>query len=251
MNYNLNQKENNKKEKINSLKSLKKLFPYLKKEKKDLVLSLIFITLSSALALLAPILIGKTVDKYIIKEDFHGVLIFSLMLLIIYILSTVFKYLQTVLMGKVGQEILFALRKGLFSKLQSLPIAFFNQNKIGDLISRINNDTDKLNQFFSQALMQFIGSFFSIIGAGIFLISLKLDFGMIILIPAIFILIFTKIISPWIKKKNLENLNQTGNLSSEIEESLNNFKVIVAYDRRDYLREKFIKVNENTYKSGV
>ena len=67
-------------------------------------------------------------------------------------------YLQTRVMGGVGQRVLFNLRNAVFNKLQELPVAFFNQNKAGDLISRINNDTDKLNQFFSQALMQFIGS---------------------------------------------------------------------------------------------
>ena len=56
-------------------------------------------------------------------------------------------------------------------KLQELPVAFFNQNKAGDLISRLNNDTDKLNQFVSQALMQFVGSIFLMTGAAIFLLS--------------------------------------------------------------------------------
>ena len=57
-------------------------------------------------------------------------------------------------MGSVGRRVLFNLRNALFTKLQALPLDFFNQNKAGDLISRINNDTDKLNQFFAQALVQ-------------------------------------------------------------------------------------------------
>ena len=60
---------------------------------------------------------------------------------------------------------LFTLRNALFTKLQELPLAFFNQNKAGDLISRINNDTDKLNQFFSQALVQLAGNLFLMTGA--------------------------------------------------------------------------------------
>ena len=55
-------------------------------------------------------------------------------------------YVQTLQMGKVGRYVLFNLRNALFTKLQQLPVDFFNQNKAGDLISRINNDTDKLNQ---------------------------------------------------------------------------------------------------------
>jgi ATP-binding cassette subfamily B protein len=61
--------------------------------------------------------------------------------------------------------------------LQQLPVAFFNQNKAGDLISRVNNDTDKLNQFFSQSLMQFVGSIFTMLGAGIFLLVININWG--------------------------------------------------------------------------
>ncbi|MEZ6079775.1 MAG: ABC transporter transmembrane domain-containing protein [Pirellulaceae bacterium] len=57
-------------------------------------------------------------------------------------------YGQTRLMGGVGQRVVFNLRLKIFNKLQELPVAFFHANKTGDLISRINNDTDKLNQFF-------------------------------------------------------------------------------------------------------
>ncbi len=73
-------------------------------------------------------------------------------------------------MGSISQRMLFTLRNTIFNKLQSLPVAFFNANKAGDLISRVNNDTDKINTFFSQSLMQFIGSIATMMGAGIFLI---------------------------------------------------------------------------------
>ena len=81
-------------------------------------------------------------------------------------------------MGSVGQRLLFTLRNKVFVKLQDLPVAFFNQNKAGDLISRINNDTDKLNQFFSQALMQFVGSIFMMTGAAVFIIILNFRLGL-------------------------------------------------------------------------
>ncbi len=77
-------------------------------------------------------------------------------------------------MGGVGRRILFNLRNAIFNKLQELPVAFFNQNRSGDLISRINNDTDKLNQFFAQALMQFLSNVFLIVGAAIALLVLNI-----------------------------------------------------------------------------
>ena len=83
------------------------------------------------------------------------------------------------MMGGIGQRMLFSLRNAVFNKLQELPVDFFNQNKAGDLISRINNDTDKVNQFFSQSLMQFIGSIITMTGAGIFLLCINLPLGLL------------------------------------------------------------------------
>jgi len=151
----------------------------------------------------------------------------------------------------VGIRMLFSLRNAVFTKLQVLPVDFFNQNKAGDLISRINNDTDKLNQFFSQSLMQFISSIFTMLGAGIFLLSINPELGAAALLPALIIWIFTKAISPWVKRKNAANLKSTGGLSAEIQESLNNFKVIIAFNRRDYFRKRFNEANQKNYSTAV
>ena len=84
----------------------------------------------------------------------------AVILLAVYLVGLVFGYVQTQTMGRVGRQVLYKLRNALFTKLQQLPLDFFNQNKAGDLISRINNDTDKLNVFFSQSLVQFAGNLF-------------------------------------------------------------------------------------------
>src|SRR6202034_2731711 len=124
---------------------------------------------TSTAALLGPMIIANAVDVHIRNRDYHGVIMSALELLGVGICGLFSSYFQTQRMGSVGRRVLFNLRNALFTKLQALPVAFFNQNKTGDLISRINNDTDKLNQFFAQALMQFIGTVFTMIGAGIFL----------------------------------------------------------------------------------
>ena len=154
-------------------------------------------------------------------------------------------------MGSISQRMLFTLRNTIFSKLQSFPVAFFNANKAGDLISRINNDTDKINSFFSQSLMQFIGSIATMTGAGIFLLLIHFKLGAAALVPALFILLFTKIVSPWVKKKNAVNLKSVGGMSAEIQESLNNFKVIIAFNRRDYFRKRFNEANQQNYTTAI
>ncbi len=251
MNYNLNLSASATEKKKSTLAALKRLLNLIKEEKRTLILATIAILINASLSLLGPYLIGYTIDTYIQTKQFHGVIVFSGILLTMYIIAFITNYLQIQIMGGVGQRMLFSLRNVVFNKLQELPVDFFNQNKAGDLISRINNDTDKLNQFFSQALMQFINSVFTMVGAGVFLICINPELGTAALLPALIIWIFTKTISPWVKRKNAANLKSVGALSAEIQESLNNFKVIIAFNRRDYFRQRFNEANKANYSTSI
>ena len=249
-NYTLNKPED-KKAKLNIFASLVRLTPLIRAEKHRIVWASIAILANSALNLLAPILMGLAIDRYIMNRQFHGVLVYSGILLGIYLLALIANYFQTMLMGTVGQNILFNLRNLLFNKIQTLPIAFFNQNKAGDLISRINNDTDKLNQFMSQGLVQFVANIITIFGAGLLIVIINWRLGLAALLPAFALLIITRSLSPWIKNTNTQSLNKTGSLSAEIAESLENFKIIVAFNRRDYFRNKFSFANQQNYLNAL
>ena len=252
MKYNLNDLQANA-PKSSTWSSLGKLLELIRHERKNMLMALGAILTNSTLNLFGPLIIGHTIDEYIMVRhpSYQGVLQNCAILLGMYLVALFSSYAQTMLMGGVGQRMLFTLRNAIFNKLQLLPVAFFNQNKAGDLISRINNDTDKLNQFFSQSLMQFIGSIAIMLGAGIFLLSVNIKLGLATLIPAVIILIFTSVTSPWVKRKNAKNLKSVGGMSGEIQESLDNFKVIVSFNRRDYFRKRFDEANKENYKSAV
>lgn len=251
MSYNLNEIIEEKKKKRLGWKSVKSLVGHMVEEKNTLLVAFIAMVVTAILNLVGPIIIGNTVDKYIETSQFKGVIHNGIILLIAYVIALFAGYLQTRLMGSVGQRMLYTLRNSVFQKLQELPYDFFNQNKTGDLISRINNDTDKINQFFSQSLMQFMRIILIMIGSGIFIVSIQWELGLAALAPAVFIWLFTKFVSPWVKKTNAESLKQVGLLSSEVQESLNNFKVVVAFNRRDYFRRRFNQVNQENYKAAV
>ena len=225
---------------------LRKLMLLIREERRNGILALLVILANSGLNLFSPYIIGRTIDKYVMHKDYPGVLTNAALLLGISLLAFGTSYAQTRLMGGIGQRMLFKLRNTVFNKLQELPLAFFNQNKTGDLISRINNDTEKINLFFSQSLMQFIGTIATMTGSGIFLLSIHFELGLFALVPALLILIFTRLSSSWIKKKNATSMQRTGGLSAEIQESLANFKVIIAFNRRDYFRKRFEEANEKT-----
>lgn len=229
----------------------KKFVPFLRGEHVGIIIAFIAIVLNSGLNLAAPIIIGYVVDTFVVTSQFDGVITFSFLLLAIYGLAALAQYMQTRVMGTVSNRVLFRLRNAIFTKLQTLPVAFFAENKAGDLISRINNDTDKLNQFFSQALMQFIGSVFMVLGTGIAVLMINPRLGAAALAPALVLLVLTRVLSGWMKRKNAKSLETIGDMSASIQESLNNFSVIVAFHRQDYFRNRFTAVNEQNFGASV
>ncbi|MBP7134254.1 ABC transporter ATP-binding protein [Patescibacteria group bacterium] len=229
------------------LAAIKKLASLLTGDKSRILLALGSVIVTSLLNLAAPLAFGYAVDHYIQSNQYQGVLAVSAVLLIVFIIAFAFNYLQMRLMGGVGQSVLFRLRNNVFQKLQDLPIAFFHAHKAGDLISRINNDTDKLNQFFSETLVRFIGSIFIIGGAAVFIVVLNPRLGLAALLPAAGLFLFTQLTSGWIKRRTSGSLRSIGALSGEIQESLENFKVIVAFNRRDYFRERFEEANQENF----
>jgi ATP-binding cassette subfamily B protein len=251
MNYDLNQAPGNAKGKLPVLASLRKLVAIISGERRNLVIAFGAIFLNAGLNLLGPYVVGYTIDTHVQSGNYHGVLLFSGILLVMYVIAFVVNYGQMRLMGGIGQRMLFSLRNSVFDKLQELPLDFFNQNKSGDLISRINNDTDRVNQFFSQSLMRFIGSLISMTGAGILLLVINLPLGLAALSPALILLIFTRSVSPWIRRKNEASLKSLGSLSAEIQESLANFRVVIAFNRRDYFRRRFGEANQENYRQNV
>ncbi|MDB5277660.1 MAG: transporter ATP-binding protein [Ferruginibacter sp.] len=250
MNYNLND-ISEQQPKASTMGALKKLLNLITEERRNMLGALLAIFINSCLNLLAPFIVGHVIDTYVVHKDFHGVMVWAGILLGMYLVAFVASYLQTRMMGGVGQRMLFKLRNTVFNKLQELPVGFFNQNKAGDLISRVNNDTDKINQFFSQSLMQFIGTITTMVGAGIFLLIINFKLGVATLLPGLLIFIFTKFSSPWIKKRNALSMQRTGGLSAEIQESLHNFKVIIAFNRRDYFKNRFEEANNKNYTSAI
>ncbi|HEU0080695.1 MAG TPA: ABC transporter ATP-binding protein [Candidatus Paceibacterota bacterium] len=229
----------------------KKMLPLLRGEKRGLAIAFVAVIANSGLNLAGPLVIGHAIDRYVVKGDYHGVLVSSGLLLAIYLGAFIANYIQMRVMGGVAQRTLWRLRNDLFAKLQELPLAFFAVNKTGDLISRINSDTDRLNQFFSQGLMRFAGNIFLIIGAGLFILFINWQLGVAALLPAVGIFIFTRLISRLVARRNAGSLRAGGLLSAEVQESIANFKVVLAFNRRDYFRSHFAEANQAAFRSAV
>ncbi len=231
--------------------AVRTLAPHLAGERRSLAIAVGCVLVTTAANLLGPMMIARAIDTAIRPGDFGLLVKDAGLLALIYLAGLITNYGQTLSMGSVGRNLLFKLRNQLFTRLSELPIGFFAQNRQGDLISRVNSDTDRINQFFSQALMQFFGSFFVILGAGLLLLVLNWRLGIAALAPAAVVLTVSRLISPWIRARSRRSLESLGALSGDIQESLANFKAVVAFNRADYFRQKFDLANQKNFKASV
>jgi len=229
----------------------KEFAKYIAGDKFPLLVAFIFIILNSVAGVVTPYYVSKSIDIYIANKDAAGLVGNIVFLIFLYILTAIFGYFQSRMMGSISQRTLFRLRAALFAKLQSLPVAFFNQNKTGDLMSRLNNDTDKLNEFLSQSVARFVGSFFVVFGIAVFIFFLNWKLAFVLLASTLIIFTITQAFSSTVEHENSTSLKAYGLLSSSVQENISNFKVMIAFDRRDYFVDILEKSNEANYKKAI
>lgn len=224
---------------------------YILGENKFIAVALVAIVFNTAATIATPYLIAFAIDHYILQRNLPGLGTILFILLGIYTVGLVMSYLQAYLTGMISQRVLFRLRSAVFTKLQILPLAFFTQNKAGDVMSRINNDTDKINTFLGQGLGRLISNIFTVIGIGIFVFILNAQLATVLVASVVIIVVATKLLSGWSSRLNKKALATLGAFSSEIEENLNNFKVIVAFGRRDYFQTNIGTSNDTNFRTTV
>ncbi len=128
------------------------------------MLVLVFVVLGAVAQAGGPWLIGHAIDRYILRGDAVGLSRAMFLLLGIYVLGAIAARGQVYQVGSIGQGLLASMRARIFDRLQHLSLGYFDRRPVGDLMSRVTNDVDTLNQLFSQGLTQLLGSLFSLVG---------------------------------------------------------------------------------------
>ncbi|MBT6063071.1 MAG: ABC transporter ATP-binding protein, partial [Anaerolineae bacterium] len=159
-----------------------RLVKYLAPYKKYVLAAFALVLVNAAMQGLGPMLIGRAIDGAISEGDKTGLLYTVIALLAVYAVGMISMRFQIYTMSVAGQKVLADLRDEVFNKLQALHLQYLEGSQAGDLMSRLSNDIDALNNFFSQSLAQMVGSTFALIGIMIAMISLNWRLGLISLV---------------------------------------------------------------------
>jgi ATP-binding cassette, subfamily B, multidrug efflux pump len=231
--------------------ALARLLPYLKPFKWMLAVVLAFVVLYTVLGLLGPYLMGQAIDRFISTKNIAGLAPIALWMLAAYLLNNLFQAVAGWLMAGVSQRALKQVRTELFTHLQTLPLSFFDRNPAGELMSRLTNDIDAINQAVSQNVTTLLASVLSMVGILIAMVVLDawLALTCIVVVPIMFW--FTNFVASYTRKGFRDLQKSLGEMTGVMEESISGAKVVKAFRRNESVVNAFRATNQETWRAGV
>ena len=231
--------------------TVKRIWKYMEKQKKALVASMIFVIISTLLGLLVPYMIGVIIDDYIIPKDIAGTLRFLILLAFVYFLTALFTWLQTFMMVRVSLQTIRNLRQDLFDKFHTLSLRFFDHRTHGDLMSRVTNDIDSLNNALSQSVIQILSTILMVSGVTIAMFSLNwlLAIATFLVIPLM--LFTTKKIITYSSSSFIKRQRDLGELNGFVEETISGNEAITLFGKEEKIDRQFSEVNERLRQSAM
>lgn len=234
-------------------KFLKRIMLYTKKYRVYLILSLLSYVVGIGLTLVAPVLVGKSIDLILGEGqvDFLGIYRILITLSVMIIVGSFFQWIAYVCTNKLTYKTVRDIRSDIFEKINRVPIKYIDSIPHGDLISRIINDVDAISDGLLQTLMQLFSGVITIIGTFAFMIYVNpiITAVVVVLTPlSIFIAMFIS------KKSFIFFKNQSdmqGKMTAFISEMFSSQKIIKSFSYEDESFNKFKKMNSKLYSVGV
>ena len=237
----------------NTKYALKRIADYLLKFKWWLIIALILTILSNVFSLLGPLLSGYAIGAIELGEgkvNFDEMYKYAILLIVFYILSSVFSYILALLMMRISKKIVFKLREDAFRKILMLPVSYFDTNQTGDIISKISYDIDTINTSLSTDLIHISTSIITVIGSFVSMLFISPLLVLIFVVTIPISLFFTRYMirktSTLFRKRSYE----LGQLNGFVEEKFTGIKSIKAYGITMEIEEKFDKQNKEATKSS-
>lgn len=244
-----------------SKKTLVTLGTYLAEYKISIAIVIIFAMVSTVFSIVGPKLLGKVTTKLLeglfayalgtgLLTDFKYMGNIVAWLIVLYIVSALCSYIQSYIMSKVSMDVTYNLRKNISEKMNKIPLNYYDTRTHGEVLSRITNDVDMVNQTLNQSLTQIITSVTSIIGVLVMMISISwlMTLAALIVIPmsmGIMILV--------VKKSQVyfkDQQKSMGEINGHVEETYGGHNIVQAFNGEEDAVERFEKINDELHTSA-
>lgn len=235
------------------MKTLKKVFSYMKHYLPLLILSLVLAAIMVILTLYFPILTGQAIDLIVEKGlvDFTGILEIVKKALIVIMLTAIAQWLMNICNNRMTYHIVRDIRKDAFDKIEKLPLSYIDSHSHGDLVSRVIADVDAFAEGLLMGFTQLFSGVATIIGTLLFMLSIDIKITLVVVL----ITPLSLFVASYIAKKTFSMFHlqsQTrGEQTALIEEMIGNQKVVQAFTHEDEALEEFEEINERLRKYSL
>ena len=243
---------------VDNKKAIKNILFLLKDYKLKLFITFICALLSTVFSIIAPLLIGMATTTIFDglnaiatntgTMDLNRLFFLLSVVVILYVVSSIFSYLQTWFLIDISTDISYNLRTRIMDKITYLSMGDTGENKRGDILSRITNDVDSLQTGITQSFIQLMTAVITIVGVLIMMLSINiwLTLASLILIPVSFLVI--RFITKHSQSYFLKQLTFKGSLNAQIEETFTGHDIIRTFNQEEAEMEIFESDNENWFK---
>ncbi|MFS0636434.1 ABC transporter ATP-binding protein [Mesobacillus foraminis] len=243
-------KHENKVDRGNFTRTVKRIWKYLSVHKGLLSGVLLMVVMSSALGLLGPYIIGHTIDTHLAVKSTDGLGWILTVLGAVYLLHSVSLWLQNYWMIGIAQETVYTMRTQLFAKLHWLPIRFFDKRQYGELMSRVTNDIENVSSTLNSSVIQIFSSILTLIGT----LSVMLWLSPLLTVITMIIVPLMFVGMKWITSRTgrlyKEQQKNLGDLNGFIEETISGQKIIKTFSQEQKVISEFLVKSENLKQAG-
>jgi ATP-binding cassette subfamily B protein len=257
--------------------TLKRLLNYLKPQRMNFILVFIFAIASTIFNIVGPKISGKAITRLVeglvgkftvmsqnaalLKAgkpgnipvpgiDFQYIGDILLLLLGLYVISTLFGFLQQYIMAGVAQKTVYNLRKEVEDKISRLPLKFFDSRTHGEILSRVTNDVDNISTTLQQSLTQLITSIVTIVGVIIMMLTISPIMTLVVILTLPLYIVITTLVAKHSQKFFAAQQKEVGELNGHVEEMYTGHKIVKVFGHEKDSIKEFENINDRLYKAG-
>ncbi|WP_373525333.1 ABC transporter ATP-binding protein [Nostoc sp.] len=213
------------------LSTLRRFLQYVLLYRKDIPIALTLVFIGAVTQAVGPFFLGWSIDHLIAQRNLQGLLLLLGLLALNYGLGVLAIRGQIIRVGWIMQRLLAQLRQDIFTKIQSLPLSFFDRSEAGDLMSRLLNDVNTVNQAFGLTIAQMLGNTFSLVGIIIAMLSINLQLGLLSNLVVPLMIFTTSLFARWARVRFRVTRQTIGQLSAKLEEDIVSVREAQAFNR--------------------
>ena len=228
---------------------LKRLLRYAKPHIGSFIVVGLLMLFSIAYSVVSPRLMGFIIDFLDTDFEMNTLVFYIFVYAAILITSLVFQYIQAIILQKIGQKILSALREDVFTHIESLSHSQLNHMPVGKLVTRVTNDTNAISMMFTQILTNLIKNIFLVIAIVVAMFMLNYSLTLMVLCFVPFIFVFTLIFRKFSRRAFRRVKDGTTDINTFLSENLSGIKIIQIFNQEEKKKREFIAKNNKLGKA--